>query len=153
MIGMFDSDRTGTINFQEFGSLWKYVNDWQTTFRSYDKDNSGSIDKLELKTGSLYSPSIIFPNLSHLYISLIPSIPPPPPPPPPPYHSPSPPIFKSLAALSSFGYRLSDRFYDVLIRKFDRSGRGNVAFDDFIQCCVVIQVSCTAVITLYFLEA
>ena len=57
MIGMFDSDRTGTINFQEFGSLWKYVNDWQTTFRSYDKDNSGSIDKLELKTGSLYSPS------------------------------------------------------------------------------------------------
>ena len=51
MIGMFDKDRTGTINFQEFGSLWKYVTDWQTTFRSYDKDNSGAIDKVELKTG------------------------------------------------------------------------------------------------------
>lgn len=51
MIGMFDKDRTGTINFQEFGALWKYVQDWQTTFRSYDKDNSGSIDKIELKTG------------------------------------------------------------------------------------------------------
>ena len=51
MIGMFDRDRTGTINFQEFGALWKYVNDWQTTFRSYDKDNSGSIDRGELKTG------------------------------------------------------------------------------------------------------
>lgn len=49
--GMFDRDRSGTINFQEFGSLWKYVNDWQTTFRSYDRDNSGSIDKNELKTG------------------------------------------------------------------------------------------------------
>lgn len=49
--GMFDRDRSGTINFQEFGSLWKYVNDWQTTFRSYDRDNSGSIDKNELKIG------------------------------------------------------------------------------------------------------
>lgn len=51
MIGMFDRDRSGTINFQEFGALWKYVNDWQTTFRSYDRDNSGTIDKGELKTG------------------------------------------------------------------------------------------------------
>lgn len=93
MIGMFDRDHTGTINFQEFGALWKYVTDWQTTFRSYDRDNSGSIDKGELKT-----------------------------------------------ALTSFGYRLSDRFYDILIRKFDRTGSGTVAFDDFIQCCVVIQV-------------
>ena len=38
------------------------------------------------------------------------------------------------------GYRLSDRFYDILIKKFDRSGRGVINFDDFIQCCVVIQV-------------
>jgi len=42
-------------------------------------------------------------------------------------------------ALSSFGFRLSDRFYDLLIRKFDRTGRGTVAFDDFIQACVSIQ--------------
>ncbi len=37
------------------------------------------------------------------------------------------------------GYRLTDRFYDLLIKKFDRTGRGNVAFDDFIQACVSIQ--------------
>lgn len=36
------------------------------------------------------------------------------------------------------GYRLSDRFYDLLIKKFDRTGRGTVAFDDFIQACVSI---------------
>lgn len=47
---MFDRDQTGTINFQEFGSLWKYIQDWQTTFRSYDRDNSGSIDQRELQT-------------------------------------------------------------------------------------------------------
>ena len=92
MIGMFDRDQTGTINFQEFGALWKYIQDWQTTFRSYDRDNSGSIDQQELKT-----------------------------------------------ALTSFGYRLSDRFYSLLVRKFDRTGSATIAFDDFIQCCVVIQ--------------
>ena len=38
------------------------------------------------------------------------------------------------------GYRLSDAFYNLLVRKFDRQGRQTVAFDDFIQCCVVLQV-------------
>ena len=40
----------------------------------------------------------------------------------------------------SSGYRLSDQFYNILVRKFDRQGRGTIAFDDFIQCCVVLQV-------------
>ena len=124
MIGMFDRDRTGTINFQEFGALWKYVNDWQTTFRSYDKDNSGSIDRGELKTGI----GLLFRLSSPLSLTLTPlSL----------THTIS--LF-SFTAMASFGYRLSDRFYDILIRKFDRSGHGTVAFDDFIQCCVVIQV-------------
>ena len=39
------------------------------------------------------------------------------------------------------GYRLSDRFYEILVIKFDRQGRGTIAFDDFVQCCVVMQVS------------
>ena len=131
MIGMFDRDMTGTINFQEFGALWKYVNDWQTTFKSYDKDNSGSIDRGELKIGmacSSVSP------LSSLSLTLSPlSL-------PSHTHTHTISLSFSLTALSSFGYRLSDRFYDVLIRKFDRSGHGTVAFDDFIQCCIVIQV-------------
>ncbi|XP_074646117.1 programmed cell death protein 6-like isoform X2 [Tubulanus polymorphus] len=92
MIGMFDRDHSGTINFDEFMSLWKYITDWQNTFRGYDRDNSGSIDKRELQ-----------------------------------------------AALTNFGYRLSDQFYNLLLRKFDRQGRGTIAFDDFIQCCVVMQ--------------
>uniref|UniRef100_A0A8C5LYV1 EF-hand domain-containing protein n=1 Tax=Leptobrachium leishanense TaxID=445787 RepID=A0A8C5LYV1_9ANUR len=41
-------------------------------------------------------------------------------------------------ALSN-GYRLSEQFYEILIRKFDRQRRGEVAFDDFIQCCIVLQ--------------
>lgn len=30
---MFDKDGNGTINFHEFGALWKYIIDWQNTFR------------------------------------------------------------------------------------------------------------------------
>jgi len=49
MIGMFDKKNSGTVNFEEFGALWKYVTDWQNCFRSFDRDNSGNIDRNELK--------------------------------------------------------------------------------------------------------
>jgi Ca2+-binding EF-hand superfamily protein len=90
---MFDRDNSGTINFNEFGALWKYVTDWQQCFRSFDGDNSGSIDRGELQN-----------------------------------------------ALCTFGYRLSPQTVDMMLRKFDRLGRGTVAFDDFIQCCIVLHV-------------
>ncbi|PAA59925.1 hypothetical protein BOX15_Mlig015428g2, partial [Macrostomum lignano] len=92
MMGMFDRDHSGTIDFNEFQQLWRYITDWQAAFRAYDRDNSGSIDIGEMKQ-----------------------------------------------ALSNFGYRLSDGFYSLLLRKFDRQGRGTVLFDDFIQCCVQLQ--------------
>ena len=38
------------------------------------------------------------------------------------------------------GYRLSERMYTILITKFDRSGQGAINFDDFIQCCIILQV-------------
>ena len=47
---MFDKKGTHTINFDEFGALWKYVTDWQQCFKSFDRDNSGSINSQELKT-------------------------------------------------------------------------------------------------------
>uniref|UniRef100_A0A1I8H447 Translocon-associated protein subunit delta n=1 Tax=Macrostomum lignano TaxID=282301 RepID=A0A1I8H447_9PLAT len=92
MMGMFDRDHSGTIDFNEFQQLWRYITDWQAAFRAYDRDNSGTIDIGEMKQ-----------------------------------------------ALSNFGYRLSDGFYSLLLRKFDRQGRGTVLFDDFIQCCVQLQ--------------
>lgn len=50
LLGMFDRDGSGGIDFQEFQGLWKYVTDWQNCFRGFDRDNSGSIDKNELKS-------------------------------------------------------------------------------------------------------
>ena len=49
MPGMFDRQNRGTITFQDFGALWKYVTDWQSCFRGFDRDNSGNIDAQELK--------------------------------------------------------------------------------------------------------
>lgn len=50
MIGMFDRQNKGAVNFEDFGALWKYVTDWQNCFRSFDRDQSGNIDQQELKT-------------------------------------------------------------------------------------------------------
>lgn len=47
---MFDKHNRGQVSFEDFGALWKYVVDWQNCFRSFDRDNSGNIDKNELKT-------------------------------------------------------------------------------------------------------
>ena len=51
--GMFDRDRNGTIDFNEFFSLWEFVTAWSNTFRQYDLDNSGAIDKRELSIGKV----------------------------------------------------------------------------------------------------
>jgi len=47
-------------------------------------------------------------------------------------------------ALTTFGYRLTDQFYDLVIRKFDRDSKGSVNFDDFIQLCVTLQTLTSA---------
>ena len=45
-------------------------------------------------------------------------------------------------ALSNFGYSLTKDVLGILINKFDRSNQQAVNFDDFIQCCLVLQVCC-----------
>ncbi|KAI9310590.1 hypothetical protein BX666DRAFT_2005157 [Dichotomocladium elegans] len=92
MVGMFDMDNTGTIDFHEFTGLWRYIEEWQRCFRAFDTDGSGNIDHRELKN-----------------------------------------------ALKTFGYNLSDNFIQTLIQKFDRYGRGNITFDNFVQACATIR--------------
>ncbi|KAI0740831.1 hypothetical protein C8Q76DRAFT_765448 [Earliella scabrosa] len=49
LMSIFDTDRSGTIGFNEFAGLWKYIKDWQNVYRHFDRDNSGSIDGNELQ--------------------------------------------------------------------------------------------------------
>jgi len=48
-MSIFDTDRSGTIGFNEFAGLWKYIKDWQNVFKHFDRDRSGSIDGNELR--------------------------------------------------------------------------------------------------------
>jgi len=47
MIDMFDRDKSGQINVQEFGSLFSYINQWKSLFESIDRDRSGFIEEAE----------------------------------------------------------------------------------------------------------
>ncbi|XP_013402793.1 programmed cell death protein 6 [Lingula anatina] len=42
-------------------------------------------------------------------------------------------------AFRTFGYNLSPQFCQLVTRVFDRSGRGVMKFDDFIQACVMLK--------------
>jgi Ca2+-binding EF-hand superfamily protein len=49
MIRMFDSDRSGTIGFDEFCGLWSFLSQWRNLFDRFDRDNSGNISLQEFR--------------------------------------------------------------------------------------------------------
>ncbi|KAJ7627161.1 hypothetical protein FB45DRAFT_749508, partial [Roridomyces roridus] len=48
LMNMFDTDRSGTIGFEEFAGLFKYIQQWQDVFRRADHSGDGTIDEHEL---------------------------------------------------------------------------------------------------------
>jgi Ca2+-binding EF-hand superfamily protein len=44
MIDLFDANKSGTIDVNEFVQLFNYINQWKGVFQGFDKDRSGSID-------------------------------------------------------------------------------------------------------------
>merc|ERR1711951_225711 len=44
MIGMFDKEKKGEINFEDFGFLWRYIVDWQSCFRNFDRSNQQAVN-------------------------------------------------------------------------------------------------------------
>ncbi|WWC89587.1 uncharacterized protein L201_004512 [Kwoniella dendrophila CBS 6074] len=53
LMNIFDTDRSGTINFMEFEGLYRYIQDWHGIFRRFDRDSSGTIDRKELHNALL----------------------------------------------------------------------------------------------------
>ncbi|KAK5011478.1 hypothetical protein LTR28_001995 [Elasticomyces elasticus] len=49
MIRMFDADRSGTINFDEFCGLWGFLAAWRQLFDRFDVDRSGHISLREFE--------------------------------------------------------------------------------------------------------
>ncbi len=50
-VGMFNRDKTGTVDIHEFEKLFAYINQWLAVFKTYDRDASGHIDESELTQG------------------------------------------------------------------------------------------------------
>ncbi|KAF7311553.1 EF-hand [Mycena kentingensis (nom. inval.)] len=48
LMTMFDTNKSGSINFREFRGLWDYIKRWQDVFRTFDNDASGTIEGAEL---------------------------------------------------------------------------------------------------------
>lgn len=106
---MFDTDRSGSINFDEFWSvlppllpipspdippsgLWSFLSAWRALFDRFDADRSGSISYNEF-----------------------------------------------TSALVAFGYRLSPPFVQLLYSTYDRRGDNNMSFDLFVQACISLK--------------
>jgi len=73
LMNIFDTDRSGTIGFNEFQGLWRYIKDWQEVFRHFDRDHSGSIEGRELSAalksfGYDFSP-LILSLIEHKYLA------------------------------------------------------------------------------------
>ncbi|KAE8864742.1 hypothetical protein PTNB73_05630 [Pyrenophora teres f. teres] len=47
MIRMFDTNRSGTVNFDEFCGLWGFLSAWRSLFDRFDQDHSGNISYSE----------------------------------------------------------------------------------------------------------
>ncbi|KAL4879582.1 hypothetical protein BJY04DRAFT_193181 [Aspergillus karnatakaensis] len=53
MISMFDRNRSGSISFDEFVSLWRYLAAWRELFDKFDEDRSGRISLREFEKALL----------------------------------------------------------------------------------------------------
>ena len=53
MIRMFDRNSSGTISFDEFVSLWRYLAAWRELFDRFDADRSGRISLQEFENALL----------------------------------------------------------------------------------------------------
>ena len=44
MINMFDTNQTGTIDMNEFGRLFAYIQQWKAMFENFDRDRLDDLD-------------------------------------------------------------------------------------------------------------
>ncbi|XP_054476934.1 sorcin [Anoplopoma fimbria] len=49
MVTMLDRDFSNSMGFTEFKELWQALNGWKTTFMSYDRDRSGTVEAQEMQ--------------------------------------------------------------------------------------------------------
>ncbi|XP_069765094.1 calpain small subunit 1b [Narcine bancroftii] len=48
MVAVMDADSTGRLGFEEFKYLWNKIKNWQSVYKRFDADQSGTINSQEL---------------------------------------------------------------------------------------------------------
>jgi len=48
LVNMYDIEKKGHVNKNQFVSLWGYLDQWRSVFNKHDKDKSGTVNKAEL---------------------------------------------------------------------------------------------------------
>ncbi|RXK38915.1 hypothetical protein M231_03760 [Tremella mesenterica] len=118
LMNIFDTDRSGSINFQEFEGLYRYIKDWHAIFLRFDRDNSGLIDRKELHSALLgfgFSlPSEMVRKLEKRYA-------------PPP--NPGQPPMKGISFDRFLMACVTVKHYTEAFRRMDVRGEGRVTFD------------------------
>jgi len=64
MIEMYDTDKSGTINVNEFDKLFACINQWKAMFEGLDRDRSGRLEEGEVnqafqQMGYRFSPTFV----------------------------------------------------------------------------------------------
>jgi len=64
MIDLYDNDKTGQININEFGALFNFINQWKASFEALDTGKVGTLDEQAFtqslgNSGFRFSPQFI----------------------------------------------------------------------------------------------
>lgn len=121
MIRMFDSDRDGTIGFEEFCGLWGFLAAWRSLFDRFDADRSGNISLDEYtnalvafgyrcKCGSLQRRWCM--SATTTCIAVAPRL---------------------------TVHLVSPQFIKMLFRTFDKRNENAISFDLFVQSCISLK--------------
>ena len=107
-------DQSGTIGFNEFGGLWRYVEDWKRCFGAFDQDGSGSIDRKEMGNAL----RAFGYNLSDGFINL---------------------LINKFDKYGEFLFILCQYMLIMMYTGKWSQGKGDVTFDNFVQACVTVK--------------
>ncbi|KAI0705829.1 hypothetical protein BC835DRAFT_345564 [Cytidiella melzeri] len=124
LMNYFDRDHSGTITYDEFAGLFKYILEWQQVFKHFDRDNSHTIDKRELQAALSQFGYNLSPQLYTIIVNKYASL-------PTTEHGPSPGITfdRFVRACVSIKW-LSEAFQR---RDTDRDGWIQVNYEEFMK--------------------
>ncbi|KAG8847826.1 hypothetical protein FRB96_001414 [Tulasnella sp. 330] len=122
LLGLFDEENSGTLDFQEFVGLWQYIVEWQKVFRWYDQNHSGTIEAPELASAIKQFGF----NLSPTLLTLLEE------------------KYGKSAQVPSLVYNLTEYTWTVAPLPDAAGAPDGISFEGFIRACVMVKIATDA---------